>query len=122
MDSTLTTGLLTRLDAITNKMGVAATEVWSVWLATSWRPALNLAVLGVVALVSFLLGTKSVRYALSDECSADEEPLFGMAGIILCAVCLFTGIGFMVNFADAIVYLNEPRLYALDQLRGLVGK
>lgn len=122
-DTTLTQGLLSRLDAVTAKMGVAANEVWNIWVATSWRPAVGVAVGFSVALLIALVAGFAVRWAVKHGDQNDD--LVGFLGVAGCVGLIVAGIIVIFNVShlpDALTYLAEPRLYALDQLRGMVGK
>lgn len=122
-DTTLTQGLLSRLDAVTAKMGVAASEVWNIWIATSWRPAVGVAVGFAVALLIALVAGLALRWAVKHENQNDD--LVGFLGVAGCVGLIVAGIIVIFNVShlpDALTYLAEPRLYALDQLRGMVGK
>lgn len=125
-DSTLTGALLTRLDALTAKMGVAATEVWSVWTGTSWRPLSNTVSLFVIGLLLVAGGTVALKKAFkSNETAGYDDPrpvMFGVPGGVAMLVGGIMALAALLDLANAIAYLVEPRLYALDQLRELVGK
>ncbi len=121
-DTTLTNGLLTRLDALTAKMGVAATEIWNIWLATSWRPALNYGIALVIGLVALGVGLKLVNSAIEKEKNLDDGAWPGVPGVLLTFMGVIFTAAALCNAADAIAYVIEPRLYAFDQLRRLIGK
>ena len=116
-DSTLTGALLTRLDALTSTMGVAATEVWSIWLATSWRPMAGVVLGLTLSLFAILLGGLLARWAVKKD-----DELFFFAGAAPFVIGIVVVLINLTHLPDAMAYLAEPRLYALDQLRGLVGK
>jgi len=118
MDTTLTQGLLARLDAVTATMGVAATEVWSIWLATAWMGAAQSA-LGLT--VAIPLGLWAYRTVDGLKHEYDGGPLSEVA-VAAGLVAAFVGLVSAIHLVGALPYLFEPRLYALDQLRGLVGK
>lgn len=127
-DTTQTIGplaaeVLTRIDAVAAKMGVAAGEVWNIWIATSWRPAVGVAIGFSVALLIALVAGLALRWAVKHENQNDD--LVGFLGVASCVGLIVAGIIVIFNVCnlpDAITYMAEPRLYALDQLRGLVGK
>lgn len=135
MDSTLTAGLLERLDAVAQAAGVAANEVWSIWLATSWRPMVGLLPWLFAALVLAVASRKVFQRSTAarerweatpeshrswrDDDAAAQWFALGVFLVVASCFVLFVASGIAV---DAIAYLLEPRLYALDQLRGLIGE
>lgn len=118
--------VLQRLDAVAAQMGVAANEVWSIWLATSWRLMLNTGSTLVIGLLMVLGGCWALRkaYQFDRENVYNDvrPPMFGVPGGFFALVGIIAFLIALTNLPDAITYLAEPRLYALDQLRGLVGK
>jgi hypothetical protein len=120
MDTTLTQGLLERLDAVTAQMGVAATEVWSIWLATAWVPVAQDVVGLVLALVVGRVAYKAHVKVSEDYGSAADFAVVLSAFVVMMAA-IVAGVC-TINLVGEAPYLFEPRLYALDQLRGLVGK
>jgi hypothetical protein len=119
-DTTLVAGVLTRLDALTAKLGVGATEVWSIWLGSAWRPMVELVTFaGCMGVLIFGLLLLSARLRAKET----YEPEDGAALVYCLAVVagILTAVVLAVNLSDAIAYLIDPRLYALDQLKGLLG-
>lgn len=123
MDSTLAQGVLERIDLLAAKMGVGATELWSIWLATWWRPLLDAAIPAVIA-VPMLLASRWLwsRYLASgeDRYGRQEEwaggaVFTGVAGVI----CVTVAVGLA---ATALPYAIDHRLYAIDQLAKLLGR
>lgn len=118
--------VLQRLDAVAAQMGVAANEVWSIWLATSWRPMLDTGSTLVIGLLMVLSGCwalrKAYQYDRENVYNDVRPPMFGVPGGFFALVGIIAFLIALTNLPDAITYLAEPRLYALDQLRGLVGK
>lgn len=117
MDTTLTQGLLTRLDAVTAQMGVAASEVWGIWIATSWRPMAGACFGLALSFLAIVIGGRLIRLGIKK----DDELIF-LLGSVPFAVAAVAVLINLSNLPDAFAYLMEPRLYAIDQLRGLLGK
>lgn len=118
----LTVGLLSRLDAMTAKLGIGANALWSLWLATWWRPWLLIGALAALCLTAIIAAVFSWRrYEASVKKNSYNDGWMMPAIILSCtAVGLFIGV--VALCPDAISYSLNHQLYAVDQLRGLIGK
>lgn len=119
-DSILTQGLLSRLDVITSKMGVGATQLWDLWTATSWRALLGVGFLLLFAVISGVLSVLTMRMA--QRANSDAEDLLTLLFLAAAGVSIVCACAALLNASEAVAYIIEPRLYALDQLRELVGR
>lgn len=118
-DTLFTQGVLSRLDAAAAKVGVAADQLWGLWLATWWRPLISTVLSGVVFVVCLIVFRRLWKWAASANNDIDEiTPLIFIAGTI--GVISLIAFGFSVS--DSIAYSIDHRLYALDQLRQLIHK
>ena len=124
MDSTLAQGLLSRLDVLTAKLGIGAGALWSLWLHTWWRPWLDEVMLGTAFLVA-LVGTVWVvrRWIAAERKNVDggADPALAMGGTIGIGATFTLFVFVVLHLSDCIAYTVNHSLYALDQLRGLVG-
>lgn len=122
MDSTLAAGLLERLDAVAATMGVAATDLWGLWLATWWRsliePTAAMVTSGLMACGALRLW-RHYRDEKRNHRYPDES--WAAGSIVVGAVAVVLALAGVFALAEALPYVFEPRLYALDQLRGLLG-
>lgn len=123
MDSTLAQGVLDRLDAVAATMGVAANRLWDIWLATSWRPMLNEGIMLLAVLVLFGWTVFAFGWCLprAERTGEGEDAVMG-SGLITAFIGMVVLVLVISNLGDAITYLRVPEVYALDQLRALVGK
>lgn len=124
-DTTLATGVLTRLDAVAAKLGVAADQLWDLWVRTG--PLLTWTDVGLTAIVGFMLYrlnrwlAKGYKAENGKGAYGDETPW--MIGAILTGVgAVLCGVATVVSIRYAIIVTVEPRLYAIDQLKELLGK
>lgn len=125
MDSTLAQGVLERLDAVTAKMGVAAGQLWDIWLATSWRPLLDAGIGLGGGLLLLLLGALGLRLTIRKVGDWEDDataPLGALSVIALLIGGIVLALNLFGSLPDAIAYYRVPEVYALDQLRGLIGR
>lgn len=119
------TEILSRVDAVAAKLGVAATELWNIWLATSWTP-LGKVTMAMTITTLFVLVLSAVTWHCAKRFAQTDGDgwLLAAVGCGFGAVffCVILGLMLLTELPDAVIYWRFPELYALDQLRALIGR
>lgn len=122
MQDSLTVGLLHRLDTLAAKAGIAGGQLWDLWLATWWRPMIPVVITGVLVLICLPLFFKNLKIA--NNRSNDDEIVIsaGITSVICAIVGAVSLLILLLSLPDAMTYALNHQLYALDQLRQVIGR
>jgi len=118
-----------RLDALSEKLGVAAGHLWQVLVRQGMAEAVGSLVLAVIALIGLVTAVKVLNWARTQgeakrpKTGRDEWPgqyifwavISGVGGV-------FTAISLCVNLYDFTLWAMNPEYFALQKILELFGK
>jgi uncharacterized membrane protein YraQ (UPF0718 family) len=128
MNQELSKEVLTRLDAIAAKLGVAAGEVWRILLKQAFVESVVQVVVGVLLAItaaivvkwfySRVLADQAFNANIKEEHSYDyyrakRDPAGWVTGMVLCSIAGLVAIGVAIS---GILGVMNPEYYALREL------
>ena len=118
MDTTLVSGILTRVDILANQLGVAAGDIWSIWLSLNYRPLMDCLTLLVVSSMVMYPSYRIVKWAYEDEHNREGYLILSSIAFFMAFLAALVAV---VCLPDAIIYFRNPEAYALSQLAEMIG-
>lgn len=117
-----------RIDALSEKLGIAAGHLWQVLVRQAIAEAVASIVLVVLCVVGIIVAVKIIRWAAKfGEANKDnysrEWPPRAIVWTAISLVSLAVTIpGVFVNLYEAVMYLINPEYFALQRILELFGK
>jgi len=133
MQDSLTVGLLHRLDTLAAKAGIAGGHLWDLWMSTWWRPLIPVIVAGILLVIcmpTFFKKVKLINMKVPHNNNPDymvEQPeevmIPAIVAMVVCGLITIPAmLVFLLQLPDAITYAFNHQLYAVDQLRQVIGR